>query len=370
MKKQFLIIVFSVCVLGAAVPSTAGEVNIKKLNKLDWIKLETDNFVAVTDAKERQAKEMVEELERFRHFMAFLLGYKQKGTMAKVPVILARKGSTLEAMGVPDNYAGLFVKNALGEFAIFSNAKGFKASSQGKGNWGRSVVLHELVHLLINNTSLNLATPPWYNEGIAEYFGTYMEKDGKIMLGDVSIVKDQFYSMLDQRGRPESVDTEKLFKTRQEELGIADNMTRDQEKFTDKFYARSFAVVHYLNADPGRRKQLLTYLYLLNNDHPVDASFKHAFNMEFAELDSFVDGYINDKYMMARVFPMGEGGVEFPEFAHTTVALESREALEFLVPRMVLYANTFLGEENLEKMYADIEAMYPDFFRQDSVREP
>jgi hypothetical protein len=224
--------------------------------------------------------------------------------------------------------------------------------------------------LLINNTSLNLAAPPWYNEGIAEYFGTYMEKDGKIILGDVSIVKDRFYSMLDRFGRAESVDTESLFKARQEELGIADDMTRDQEKFTSKFYARSFAVVHYLNADPGRRKQLITYLYLLNKGHSVDESFKHAFNMEFAELDGVVDAYINDRYMMGRVFTMGESGVEFPEFAHTVTVLKPREALEFLIPRIVLYSDTFLGAENLEKMYAEAEAIYPDFFQGESAGVP
>lgn len=363
------IAVFGVCVL-IAVTAVAGEVNVKKLNKLDWLKLETDNFIAVTDAGERQASEMVEELERFRHFMALLLGYKQKRLTGKVPVVLARKGGTLQALGIPDNYAGLFVKNVYGELTIIANAKGFKASDQGRGNQGRATVLHELVHLLIDNSSLGLAVPPWYNEGVAEYFSTYMEKDGKIILGDVSVVKNRFYSMLDRLGHPESVDTESLFKTEQEDLGIADNMSREQEKFTDKFYARSFAVVHYLNADPARRKQMLIYLHLLNKEYPVDESFKHAFNMEFADLDGLVDSYINDRYVMARVFPMGKGGVEFPAFTHTAVALKSREALEFLVPRIVMYSEAFLGSENLEKMYAGVEAIYPDFFKQESISEP
>lgn len=361
---------FGVCMLAAAFTAVAGEVNVKKLNKLHWLRLETGNFVVVTDAKERQAGEMVQELERFRYFMALLLGYKQKSLPGKVPVVLARKDNTLEAMGIPDNYEGLFVKNAYNEITIIANAEGFRASDQGKGNEGRATVLHELVHLLIDNTSLGLAAPPWYNEGIAEYFSTYMEKDGKIILGDVSVVKNRFYSMLDRHGRPESVNTENLFKTAQEELGIADTMSREQEKFTDKFYARAFAVVHYLNADPGRRKQLLTYLYLLNKGFSVDESFEHAFNMEFAGLDDAVDGYINDRYMMARVFPMGAGGVEFPNFTYTADALKSRKALEFLVPRIVMYSNTFLGAENLEKMYTDVEATYPDFFHQDAAGGP
>lgn len=59
---------------------------------------------------------------------------------------------------------------------------------------------------------------------------------------------------------------------------------------------------------------------------------------------------------------MGEGSVEFPEFAYTAAALKSREALEFLVPRIVMYSGAFPGPENLEKMYADVEAIYPDFF--------
>lgn len=370
MGEKICVAVFGICILAVAFAAAAGEVSVKKLNKFHWLKLETGNFVVVTDARERQAGEMVEELERFRYFMALLLGYKQKSLPHKVPVVLGRKDNTLETMGIPDNYEGLFVKNAHDEITIIASAEGFKTSDQGKGNRGRATVLHELVHQLIDNTSLGLAAPPWYNEGIAEYFSTYIEKDGKIILGDVSVVKNRFYSMLDRLGRPESVDTENLFKTGQEALGIADSMSREQEKFTDKFYARSFAVVHYLNADPGRRKQLLTYLYLLNKGFPVDESFEHAFDMEFAGLDDAVDSYINDRYMMARVFPVGEGGVEFPEVAYTAAVLEPREALEFLIPRIVMYSGTFLGPENLEKMYADVEAIYPDFFHRNAAGKP
>jgi hypothetical protein len=51
--------------------------------------METDNFTVLTDAKELKAVEMVKELENFRHFIARLLGYKQRGIDYKIPIILA-----------------------------------------------------------------------------------------------------------------------------------------------------------------------------------------------------------------------------------------------------------------------------------------
>ncbi|WP_049722195.1 DUF1570 domain-containing protein [Gilvimarinus polysaccharolyticus] len=365
MIKQGITALLAIATFSLAMTVSAGEVDVKKLSKTKWLKLETANFSVITDANEKKARQMVDELERFRHFMALLLGYTQKDSSIKTPVILAKKKSTLRAMGIPRDYAGVFIKRSDEEYAIFANARRFSSASSGKSNWGRLVVLHELVHLLINNSSLNLASPPWYNEGIAEYFGTYMEKRGNIVLGDVSLLKNRFRSMIDNMGRAESVDTEALFKTKQEALGITDERSRDQHEFSAKFYARSFAVVHYLNSDTKLNDKLFRYLHLINKGYSVDETFKHVFEMEFSEMDKLVDDYINSRYVMGRVFPMDvEGGIKFPEFHHTIVSIDQREATEFLVSKIAMFSESFLGEGNREKMLTDIKTIYPDVNQQ------
>ena len=39
------------------------------------------------------------------------------------------------------------------------------------------------------NETIGLASPPWYNEGVADYFGTYFQKQGKVILGDLSLLR-------------------------------------------------------------------------------------------------------------------------------------------------------------------------------------
>jgi hypothetical protein len=215
----------------------------------------------------------------------------------------------------------------------------------------------------MNNASIGLANPPWYSEGIAEYFGTYVEKKGEVIVGDVSLVQDRFYSMLKPGGQGyQSMDTESLFKAT--EVGIDIDLNRKERREVEKFYARSFAVVHYLNADPERRKQLHQYLRALEKGYPVDASFKAVFQMSFAELDEQLDRYITGKYVYARVFSTGKGGVEYPEFPFSTKPLERREAMKFLVPRIAMLAGTpLLQHESVDAMYRDIEKLYPDYFK-------
>ena len=359
-----LLRVCAVLALGfIALNGYAADVAIKKLYKSKWLQLETENFIVLTDAKEKQAKDMALELEHFRHFTAFLLGYEQHPLNQKVPVILAKNRSSFKSMGFFDNLAGIFVQNH--GYVIFARADGFKSSAQGKGNWGRAVVLHELMHLLVNNSSLEFARPFWYNEGIAEYFGTYLEKDGHVILGDMSVLGDRFYTMLTRNGGGfEGIDSEALFKTRQADLEFHEKMNNQQSREYSKFYARSAAVVHYLNSDPARRQQLYRYLALIDKGHSVDDSFAYIFEMSYAEFDKNVADYIFGRYVLARTFPIGPGGIEFPETSYTVRKVPQRESMETLFGKIMMLPRNIVSDEDRENMYQDLEKIYPDFFAQ------
>lgn len=353
--KGTLTLVFVLCCLPLCRPVLADEVNVKYLHKTDWLQLESENFVVVSDAKVEDATAMVKELEHFRYFMAFLLGYTQKELDGKTPVVLARSKKTLQALGLPTKrVAGMFVRTQWRGPVIFANAKGFSSADSGKANFGRTVILHELCHLLINNSSLGLATPPWYSEGIAEYFGTYLEKDGNVVIGNVGAVKNRFYAMVSRRSGVDSVDSENLFKTKQ---------ISSSDREGQRFYARSLAVVHYLNADPERRKKMFIFLRLLNMEWPVDDAFKKAFATEYKDFDQEVDNYLLSDYVYARVFPMGEGGVEFPSAKIAAITPDQRVALGFLVDKVSYLPEDVLGEGNREQMHKDVEKIYPDFFK-------
>jgi hypothetical protein len=347
--------------LSVSLNTFPAEINVGKLHKAKWIEVSSENFLVVTDASEEQAQAMAKELEQFRHFLALLLGYKQRALMGKVPVILAKNRTMASALGMPSNYAGFFARQDT-RIVIFANSKGFHSSSDGRTSQGRQVVLHELTHLLMNNASIGLANPLWYSEGVAEYFGSYAEKKGQVILGDMTLLQHRFYSLQRPGGGYESMDTESLFKAT--EVGIPIDSNRKKEIEAENFYARSLAVVHYLNADPERRKKMYQYLLVINKGFSVDDAFKGVFQMTFAELDKQLREYISSKYVYGRVFDIGKGGVEYPEFVFATRKLEQREAMNFLIPRIaMLRSSALLGAENVDAMYQEVEKLYPDFIQ-------
>ncbi len=363
MLSLFVRIAITLVLMLAGMHAAAGDVGVKKLHGTTWIQLETENFSLITDAGEKQASQMAEELERFRYFMAMLLGYEQYPLNNKVPIVLAKNKSSFNALGFSSNFAGVFIQNS-GHYVIFAQADGFKSSAQGKGNWGRAVVLHELVHLLINNSTLPFATPFWYQEGIAEYFGTYLERRGQIVLGDMSVLGDRFFDMLKPGGGQfVDIDSQSLFKATQSDFIIRDVMNNRQNRELGRFYARSVAVVHYLNADSERRKKLYVYLTLLKRGYDQDEVFAHVFDTSYAEFDKEVHDYIFSRYVMGRTFPIGgNGGIAFPTITHTQKPLEKRQALEMLYSKITLLPESFLSNDSREKMFSDIEKIYPDFF--------
>src|SRR5690606_25272175 len=104
----------------------------------------------------------------------------------------------------------------------------------------------------------------------------------------------------------------------------------------NKFYARSAAVVHYLNADPNRRQQLYKYLALTKQGFSVDEAFSSVFKMSYSELDKAVNAYISGRHVMGRTFPITKGGVEFPAVNFTVAKIDQRKSLEHLVTKLTM----------------------------------
>ena len=358
MKTRIVLLIMSglisCCSFGA-------KVNVNKLDSQNWIKMESQHFSVLSNASVSNTEKMIVELEDFCFFLSKLLGYTQRDALSKVPVILANSKSSFTALGIPEDYAGVFNKRDGG--VIFAHSGKFRSSSTGNGNWGRTVVLHELVHLLISNSDFNFALPPWYNEGIAEYFGTYVQKKDIVMLGDMSVLRARSYSLRNRSGTDyKSVDSESLFKTMQSDLMDDGESPEKHQRYVEKFYARSLVVVHYLNTSPQRRKQMFTYLHLIKKGYSVDETFAYVFDMTFSEFDLLVDEYISGRGMMARTFPKGKGGVEFPSVESNKITISKADAMAYLYEKISLFSDRFLGEGTREKLNTDFEKLYPDFF--------
>ncbi|MBN1831662.1 MAG: tetratricopeptide repeat protein [Deltaproteobacteria bacterium] len=336
--------------------SIAGEVNVKKLNTANWIYFETARFRVLTDAKEEIAFDLARELENFMCFLSFFLGYEQKALPEEVHVVAAKNRGSFKSLGMPDNLAGLFLERD--GYIIFANCERFSSSSKGMGSLGRSFILNELVHLFLHNASSELALPLWYDIGMSRYFSTYMEKKGKVIIGDMSVLRDQFVTMLAGVGGFISVDTESLFKMSRKDLDYLDTR-RSNEIFVSRFYARATLVVHYMLSDTKRNEDLNHYLSLLKKGSSIDESFKNAFKMTFSELDNKVNHYIEGKNIKIRSYRFGEDGLNCPDVEYRKHDIAKRGALGLLYTNICILPDDILTDANFDKLNNDMEKLHP-----------
>lgn len=342
--------------LASTAPVFGDQVDVDKLAGEKWISVRSENFDVLANSSRRQTVAVVEDLENFSFFVSRLLGYKQKPMAQRVPIVLAKSKSTFAAMGMDvDAIMGVFTTQG-GGFA-FARTSGLR-SSGSSGSWGRQTILHELTHLLTANVDFDWAMPAWYTEGIAEYFATYLIKKNQIILGDSSLSRARFRVLRSKSGlRYESIDSESLLKTPRKALRIGDAKSSEHEMFIARFYGRSLALVHYLNADPERRKQLHQYLSLTGRGYSVDETFAHVFDISYSEFDEKVDAYLSGRYMLARVFDLSENGIVFPEVSMRTSKVSRLDALSTLQYGISLLGDDFLGDGVVDKMNADMRRL-------------
>jgi tetratricopeptide (TPR) repeat protein len=156
--------------------------------------------------------------------------------------------------------------------------------AMGQREFTYHVVFHEYTHLLVNQNISRL--PLWLNEGLADFFSTFdgSERDGRLIIGRPV---DHNVAMLVGRFAP--------FPMSQfiDPAGIKD-LYRD-EIVTARFYAQSWALVHYLMlGDNGtHRAPLGTFMAALQNGEPAHLVFKRVFGEDFAAMDRALIQYVS-----------------------------------------------------------------------------
>lgn len=140
-----------------------------------WISVRTKNFTLVGNASEKEIRQVATRLEQFRDVFTRLLKGAKFETPVPTTVIVFKSMSSYKPFNIGNN-AGYFQKGDEVNYITLSTELG--------GQNPYSIIYHEFVHLLVDNNLGNV--PPWFNEGLAEYYSTFeIEEDRKVHLGEL-----------------------------------------------------------------------------------------------------------------------------------------------------------------------------------------
>ena len=212
-------------------------------NTQGWSQLRSANFYVIGDAGAGQLRQVAERLEQFRETLGILFPNAIAGATTPTTVIVFKSQHTYDPYkpqyhGKAKSLTGYFLPGQAVNYITLTTEGGIEVLG--------SVVYHEFVHLLVNNSVRSI--PLWFNEGLAEYYATFeVKSDGRVaLLGKVQpehvlLLRDKFLPL-------ESIVTVDH-----------DSPLYNESDKASIFYAESWALVHYLLVgDQGKYGKLAT----------------------------------------------------------------------------------------------------------------
>ncbi|MET0355677.1 MAG: hypothetical protein ABW044_02810, partial [Cellvibrio sp.] len=248
----------------------------------------------------------------------------------------------------------VFNLDAEGYVAI-ANVSNYRTNLKTQ-TFARQVLFHEYNHFLIRFSERTYNFPKWYDEGMAEYMGTFKYDGEKIYLGDPSAMMGRAADLFNMGGNI-VLDVEKLLKTRS--LPVRSRKEKDKADIA-RFYAQAFFLIHYFNASPERRTNLFKYIDYLNEGLSEDQAFAKAFNMSYEELGKQAKKYLSGSLNM-RVMSM-KNNIKFPEFEIKAAPLSNAEFYNYMAYTLPLF-DFFEREDKIKvlKLAADLNPTNSDF---------
>jgi len=297
--RAFSLIVLTALAVWLAAPAAQAKDN--------WITVRTQNFLLVSNAGEKDVRQVATKLEQFREVFTKLFSGAKFNSPVPTTVVLFKSASSYKPFALP-NASGYFQKGEDVNYITLSTDPTQDPFS---------VIYHEYVHLLVDNTSGNV--PAWFNEGLAEYYSTFLiEEDRKVHLGELIP-----YHLLALREG-------KLYPLRT--LFAVDHYSPEYNEGSKRgmFYAESWALVHYLilGNNSQRLPQLGKFLQLVTKGAPIEDAVTQAFQTDIATLEKELKKYIEGHTFRMQVATF-EHKLEF-DSEFTTAAISEADAQAYL----------------------------------------
>jgi tetratricopeptide (TPR) repeat protein len=259
-----------------------------------WLRVSSDHFIVLTDAGDKSGHDVAAHFEQMRALFGQLLS-RTKLRMSEPLEIIAISSDKDYAQlaplvnGQPIDSRGFWLS---GEDRIFVVLNVSEPDS-----W--RAVEHQFAHYMLNYNYP--PTPPWFDEGFAEYFASLNLTAKSAELGSDPELNPTYETNL--LGKPVENKNPKSFTeilsnpvwlAWPDLLTMKNRVVNGQEgTHHTLFYAQSWILVHYL-LNKDKMSELGKYFGLVEIQRvPVEQAIQQAFGMSTAQLDAEVKGYFH-----------------------------------------------------------------------------
>ncbi len=255
--------------------------------KDEWVQVRSKNFFLIGDASEKDIRNVATRLEQFRESFRLLFGAGSLNASVPTTVIVFKSASSYRPFK-PKRSDGKIDNGVAGYFQPGEDVNYVTLSTEGTDSDTFGTIYHEYVHFLLNTTFGKSEVPPWFNEGLAEFYQTYaIEKDQNIKLGmhqdnHILLLRE---SKLIPLGTFFNISNRTLLQNGSHSKSI--------------FYAQAWALIHYLTFN-GKGAGLKKFLALAMANKPAEQAFQEAFGIGYAEMEKELRKYVglgSFKYM-------------------------------------------------------------------------
>ena len=276
-----------------------------------WVEVRSPHFTVVSDASEKQARHILDQLERMRWVFQTLYPQANVDPAEPILVLAAKNSGTFRALE-PASYLAKGQLNLAGYFLRTQDHNYILLRLDAEQEEHPfATIYHEYTHLQFSNAGEWM--PVWLNEGIAEFFQNTEIRDKDLILGEPDV--NNILYLRRERLIPLPV----LFKV------DASSPYYHEEDKGSVFYAESWALTHYIQVTDREKgtHQLQDYFQLMSHhEDPVVAAEK-AFG-DLKHLESDLAGYIQRSQYMH--FVLNSAAAPIDESSYTARPLTPTDA--------------------------------------------
>lgn len=253
--------------------------------KDEWVRVKSKNFSLIGNAADKDIRRVANKLEQFRVVFSNLFPGMKFTSPIPTTVIVFKSDRAFKPYK-PINAAGKATDWVAGYFQPSEDINYITLTTEGERDETFRIIFHEYTHLLVDNTMGRSNVPPWFNEGLAEYYERFLiEGDQKVTLGGLN--SNHLYLLANNPLIP----LETFFNIDYFSLHQQGNHG------ASIFYAQSWALMHYLiQSNQGVRvNQMGAFLDLLMKGVKNHEAFQQAFKMDYSAMDAELKKYVSQR---------------------------------------------------------------------------